>query len=97
MLLWKQGYYSELKLTPSKPFTIYTNECIQSLTSAPPAAGPVCNRTFDQYVCWPDGSPGTAVNVSCPWYLPWYRKGKALTLCLKPTTDRYNSLLYSRA
>uniref|UniRef100_A0A671NJK2 Glucagon receptor b n=1 Tax=Sinocyclocheilus anshuiensis TaxID=1608454 RepID=A0A671NJK2_9TELE len=64
---------------------IYTNECIQSLISAPPAAGPVCNRTFDQYVCWPDGSPGTTVNVSCPWYLPWYRKGKALTLCLKPT------------
>ncbi|XP_026118098.1 glucagon receptor-like [Carassius auratus] len=53
---------------------IYTNECIQSFMSAAPAAGPVCNRTFDQYVCWPDGSPGTTVNVSCPWYLPWYRK-----------------------
>ncbi|KTG05984.1 hypothetical protein cypCar_00046987, partial [Cyprinus carpio] len=52
----------------------YTNECIQSFISTPPAAGPVCNRTFDQYVCWPDGSPGTTVNVSCPWYLPWYRK-----------------------
>ncbi|XP_026073958.1 glucagon receptor-like [Carassius auratus] len=52
----------------------YTNECIQSFISTAPAAGPVCNRTFDQYMCWPDGSPGTTVNVSCPWYLPWYRK-----------------------
>uniref|UniRef100_A0AAY4BLJ5 Glucagon receptor n=1 Tax=Denticeps clupeoides TaxID=299321 RepID=A0AAY4BLJ5_9TELE len=34
----------------------------------------VCNRTFDQYSCWPDGAPGTMVNVSCPWYLPWYHK-----------------------
>uniref|UniRef100_A0A4W3HWA7 Glucagon-like peptide 1 receptor n=1 Tax=Callorhinchus milii TaxID=7868 RepID=A0A4W3HWA7_CALMI len=23
------------------------------------------------YICWPDGFPGTTVNVSCPWYLPW--------------------------
>uniref|UniRef100_A0AAY3ZWV8 Glucagon receptor n=1 Tax=Denticeps clupeoides TaxID=299321 RepID=A0AAY3ZWV8_9TELE len=22
----------------------------------------------------PDGAPGTMVNVSCPWYLPWYHK-----------------------
>uniref|UniRef100_A0A674AFJ5 Glucagon receptor b n=1 Tax=Salmo trutta TaxID=8032 RepID=A0A674AFJ5_SALTR len=35
---------------------------------------PVLYRTFDQYACWPDGLPGTTVNVSCPWYLPWYRK-----------------------
>uniref|UniRef100_A0A4W3HSE2 Glucagon-like peptide 1 receptor n=1 Tax=Callorhinchus milii TaxID=7868 RepID=A0A4W3HSE2_CALMI len=32
-----------------------------------------CNRTFDMYICWPDGFPGTTVNVSCPWYLPWDR------------------------
>uniref|UniRef100_A0AAQ4QV11 Glucagon receptor b n=1 Tax=Gasterosteus aculeatus aculeatus TaxID=481459 RepID=A0AAQ4QV11_GASAC len=36
--------------------------------------GLVCNRTFDLYACWPDGLPGTTVNVSCPWFLPWYRK-----------------------
>ncbi|XP_056128021.1 glucagon receptor [Rhinichthys klamathensis goyatoka] len=53
---------------------IYTNECIQSFIHTPPASGLVCNRTFDQYVCWPDGPAGTTVNVSCPWYLPWYRK-----------------------
>lgn len=28
------------------------------------------------YACWPDGSPGTAVNVSCPFYLPWFEKGE---------------------
>ncbi|XP_064009245.1 glucagon-like peptide 1 receptor isoform X2 [Pogoniulus pusillus] len=37
-------------------------------------AGLFCNRTFDMYACWPDGSPGTAVNVSCPFYLPWFEK-----------------------
>lgn len=37
--------------------------------------GLFCNRTFDMYACWPDGSPGTAVNVSCPFYLPWFEKG----------------------
>lgn len=35
-----------------------------------------CNRTFDMYACWPDGSPGTTVNVSCPFYLPWFEKGE---------------------
>ncbi|XP_065130436.1 glucagon receptor isoform X1 [Paramisgurnus dabryanus] len=62
----------------------YTNECIQSFITSPPASGLVCNRTFDQYVCWPDGSPGTTVNVSCPWYLPWYhkvRQGLVYRLC----------------
>uniref|UniRef100_A0A8C6YA52 G-protein coupled receptors family 2 profile 1 domain-containing protein n=1 Tax=Naja naja TaxID=35670 RepID=A0A8C6YA52_NAJNA len=34
------------------------------------AEGKFCNRTFDNYVCWPDGIPGTYVNMSCPWYLP---------------------------
>ncbi|XP_063060678.1 glucagon receptor-like [Engraulis encrasicolus] len=52
----------------------YKNECIQNIINAPPATGLVCNRTFDQYACWPDGLPGTTVNVSCPWYLPWYHK-----------------------
>ncbi|KAK1803114.1 hypothetical protein P4O66_021642, partial [Electrophorus voltai] len=35
--------------------------------------GMVCNRTFDNYACWPDGMPGSVVNVSCPWYLPWHQ------------------------
>ncbi|XP_057699720.1 glucagon receptor isoform X1 [Corythoichthys intestinalis] len=50
----------------------YKNECLDSLNRAPPTAGPVCNRTFDQYACWPDGLLGTTVNVSCPKFLPWY-------------------------
>ncbi|KAE8300826.1 Complement C3 Complement C3 beta chain Complement C3 alpha chain [Larimichthys crocea] len=52
----------------------YENQCLDYLTATPPATGLVCNRTFDLYVCWPDGLPGTTVNVSCPWFLPWYRK-----------------------
>uniref|UniRef100_A0A8C7JWB9 Glucagon receptor b n=1 Tax=Oncorhynchus kisutch TaxID=8019 RepID=A0A8C7JWB9_ONCKI len=61
-------------------WTSYKNQCSQSIVATPPATGLVCNRTFDQYACWPDGLPGTTVNVSCPWYLPWYRKGVCL-LC----------------
>ncbi|TKS69014.1 Glucagon receptor [Collichthys lucidus] len=52
----------------------YQNQCLDYLTATPPATGLVCNRTFDQYVCWPDGLPGTTVNVSCPWFLPWYQE-----------------------
>ncbi|KAF7689261.1 glucagon receptor [Silurus meridionalis] len=62
----------------------YRNECIQGYNSSPPATGLVCNRTFDHYTCWPDGSPGTVVNVSCPWYLPWYHKvkqGRVYQMC----------------
>ncbi|XP_040203794.1 glucagon-like peptide 1 receptor [Rana temporaria] len=46
--------------------------------------GRFCNRTFDDYACWPDGAPGTYVNVSCPWYLPWAHKviqGKVFRYC----------------
>ncbi|XP_036763040.1 glucagon-like peptide 1 receptor isoform X1 [Manis pentadactyla] len=50
----------------------YRRQCQRFLTEAPPpATGLFCNRTFDDYVCWPDGLPGSFVNVSCPWYLPW--------------------------
>ncbi|XP_066515728.1 glucagon receptor [Hoplias malabaricus] len=52
----------------------YKNDCIQSFRDSPPSAGVVCNRTFDNYACWPDGPPDSVVNVSCPWYLPWHRK-----------------------
>ncbi|XP_034542869.1 glucagon receptor [Notolabrus celidotus] len=52
----------------------YRNQCLDFIDTTPPATGLVCNRTFDLYACWPDGLPGTTVNVSCPWFLPWYRK-----------------------
>ncbi|XP_062866808.1 glucagon receptor [Trichomycterus rosablanca] len=57
-------------------WALYRNECLQSSSDSPPATGLVCNRTFDHYTCWPDGSPGSVVDVSCPWYLPWYSKVK---------------------
>ncbi|XP_030004661.1 glucagon receptor isoform X2 [Sphaeramia orbicularis] len=52
----------------------YKDQCLEFINTTPPATGLVCNRTFDLYACWPDGLPGTTVNVSCPWFLPWYRK-----------------------
>uniref|UniRef100_A0A2I3HAI5 Glucagon-like peptide 1 receptor n=1 Tax=Nomascus leucogenys TaxID=61853 RepID=A0A2I3HAI5_NOMLE len=50
----------------------YRRQCQRSLTEDPPPATDLfCNRTFDEYACWPDGEPGSLVNVSCSWYLPW--------------------------
>ncbi|XP_006860642.1 PREDICTED: glucagon-like peptide 1 receptor [Chrysochloris asiatica] len=55
----------------------YRKDCQHFLTeSPPPATGLFCNRTFDDYACWPDGLPGSFVNVSCPWYLPWANSGE---------------------
>uniref|UniRef100_A0A667Y1M7 Glucagon receptor b n=1 Tax=Myripristis murdjan TaxID=586833 RepID=A0A667Y1M7_9TELE len=36
--------------------------------------GLFCNRTFDRYACWPDTPAGTIINISCPYYLPWFDK-----------------------
>ncbi|XP_037546110.1 glucagon receptor [Nematolebias whitei] len=52
----------------------YKDQCLDFINATPPAIGLVCNRTFDLYACWPDGLPGTVVNVSCPWFLPWHQK-----------------------
>lgn len=57
-----------------KQWGSYKDQCLDYLNATPPATGLVCNRTFDLYACWPDGLPGSTVNVSCPWFLPWYRK-----------------------
>lgn len=38
--------------------------------------GLFCNRTFDRYACWPDAPAGSLINISCPFYLPWFDKGK---------------------
>uniref|UniRef100_A0A7N8YJD3 Glucagon receptor b n=1 Tax=Mastacembelus armatus TaxID=205130 RepID=A0A7N8YJD3_9TELE len=61
----------------------YKNQCLDYLNATPPASGVVCNRTFDLYACWPDGLPGTTVNVSCPWFLPWYHKGWYVSVCIQ--------------
>ncbi|XP_077173103.1 glucagon receptor-like [Paroedura picta] len=54
----------------------YKAECLKKMESDPYPAGLFCNRSFDMYACWPDGTPGTTVNVSCPFYLPWFEKVK---------------------
>uniref|UniRef100_A0A803J7X4 Glucagon receptor n=1 Tax=Xenopus tropicalis TaxID=8364 RepID=A0A803J7X4_XENTR len=49
----------------------------ETCTSAPTPnnlTGLHCNRTFDMYACWPDGTPGTITYVPCPYYLPWFQK-----------------------
>ncbi|XP_028268647.1 glucagon receptor isoform X2 [Parambassis ranga] len=53
---------------------LYMEECGRNNSRDPPSTGLVCNRTFDNYACWPDGLPNTTVSVSCPWYLPWHHK-----------------------
>ncbi|XP_006863485.1 PREDICTED: glucagon-like peptide 2 receptor [Chrysochloris asiatica] len=49
----------------------YKEMCLKELLKKP--SGIFCNGTFDKYVCWPHSSPGN-VSVSCPTYLPWWRK-----------------------
>ncbi|XP_069559058.1 glucagon receptor isoform X1 [Brachyistius frenatus] len=53
---------------------LYMEECDRNNSRDPPSTSLVCNRTFDNYACWPDGLPNTTVSVSCPWYLPWHQK-----------------------
>nr|XP_004559575.2 glucagon receptor [Maylandia zebra] len=53
---------------------LYRKECERNNSQDPPSTDLVCNRTFNNYACWPDGLPNTTVVVPCPWYLPWHRK-----------------------
>ncbi|XP_034415190.1 LOW QUALITY PROTEIN: glucagon receptor-like [Cyclopterus lumpus] len=51
----------------------YKEDCVRMIEREPlPQAGLFCNRTFDRYACWPDTNAGSVVNISCPFYLPWY-------------------------
>nr|XP_028580233.1 glucagon-like peptide 1 receptor isoform X1 [Podarcis muralis] len=61
----------------------YRLQCLEYLHETPPlmAEGKFCNRTFDEYACWPDGLPGTYVNMSCPWYLPSASPGQVYRFC----------------
>uniref|UniRef100_A0A8C3C3I0 G-protein coupled receptors family 2 profile 1 domain-containing protein n=1 Tax=Cairina moschata TaxID=8855 RepID=A0A8C3C3I0_CAIMO len=43
-------------------------------TDPHPPPGPVCNRSFDMYVCWGDAPPNSTATVPCPWYLPWHHR-----------------------
>ncbi|XP_077359592.1 glucagon receptor-like [Festucalex cinctus] len=51
----------------------YKDDCIKMIENEPlPQDGLFCNRSFDRYACWPDTPAGSLVNISCPFYLPWY-------------------------
>ncbi|XP_044275967.1 glucagon receptor [Varanus komodoensis] len=54
----------------------YSEECHRNMSLLPPPTELVCNRTFDKFSCWPDAQPNSIVNVSCPWFLPWYDQVK---------------------
>uniref|UniRef100_A0A671YXG5 Glucagon receptor b n=1 Tax=Sparus aurata TaxID=8175 RepID=A0A671YXG5_SPAAU len=73
---------NSLELVKEK-WNSYRIKCLDSINATPPATGLVCNRTFDLYACWPDGLPGTTVNVSCPWFLPWHHKGLCVSVCVQ--------------
>ncbi|XP_048360949.1 glucagon-like peptide 1 receptor [Sphaerodactylus townsendi] len=61
----------------------YQLQCLKYFRETPPllSEGKFCNRTFDDYICWPDGLPGTYVNMSCPWYLPSVNAGQVYRFC----------------
>ncbi|XP_072125682.1 glucagon-like peptide 1 receptor isoform X2 [Mobula birostris] len=63
----------------------YRNECLENmLYQENRLTGVFCPRSFDMHICWPDGLPGTQVNVSCPWYIPWIDRvgnGSAFRYC----------------
>ncbi|XP_068161697.1 glucagon receptor-like isoform X2 [Antennarius striatus] len=50
----------------------YKESCIRMIQNEPALQGLFCNRTFDLYACWPDTPAGSFVNITCPFYLPWY-------------------------
>ncbi|XP_025000272.2 gastric inhibitory polypeptide receptor [Gallus gallus] len=52
----------------------YRHACELRLLHDPPAPGPVCNRSFDMYVCWGDAAPNSTATSPCPWYLPWHHR-----------------------
>ncbi|CAJ1080872.1 glucagon-like peptide 1 receptor [Xyrichtys novacula] len=53
----------------------YKEDCVKMIENEPLLQGGLfCNRTFDRYACWPDTPAGTSINISCPFYLPWYDK-----------------------
>nr|XP_014339998.1 PREDICTED: glucagon-like peptide 1 receptor [Latimeria chalumnae] len=70
---WVSGV-SVAELTVLK-WSEYENECMRKMeTEPPPSAALFCNRTFDNYACWPDAVGDVMVKVPCPPYLPWIDK-----------------------
>ncbi|XP_014340032.1 glucagon receptor [Latimeria chalumnae] len=72
--LFLQGHAAESLDVTYEGWKRYMDECQKNMSREPPAKVLVCNRTSDKFSCWPDALPNTTVNLSCPWYLPWYKK-----------------------
>ncbi|XP_065591683.1 glucagon receptor isoform X2 [Cyrtonyx montezumae] len=76
LLLCCQGPSAQITDFLFESWNAYSEECHRNMSRMPAPTELVCNRTFDKFSCWPDALPNTTVNVSCPWYLPWYQKVK---------------------
>ncbi|XP_007887031.2 glucagon-like peptide 2 receptor [Callorhinchus milii] len=66
-------------------WSLYKEQCLQNLSRSFPKTGIFCNRTFDQFICWPESYPGS-VSEPCPWFLPWITSdstAKAHRYCLE--------------
>lgn len=71
------GYFTSLDVKGAATFcqAYLLPEVFQFPLWFPITGGLFCNRTFDRYACWPDAAAGSLVNISCPFYLPWFHKG----------------------
>ncbi|XP_015735567.1 glucagon receptor isoform X2 [Coturnix japonica] len=76
LLLCCQGPSAQITNFLFESWKAYSEECQRNMSRMPAPTELVCNRTFDKFSCWPDALPNTTVNVSCPWFLPWYQKVK---------------------
>uniref|UniRef100_A0A3Q2C7Z0 Glucagon receptor-like n=1 Tax=Cyprinodon variegatus TaxID=28743 RepID=A0A3Q2C7Z0_CYPVA len=71
----------------------YKQDCIKMMKNEPlPQEGLFCNRTFDRYACWPDTPAGLMVNISCPFYLPWFEKGMGILSALYNQSALFRSV-----
>uniref|UniRef100_A0A3B5AGT2 Gastric inhibitory polypeptide receptor-like n=1 Tax=Stegastes partitus TaxID=144197 RepID=A0A3B5AGT2_9TELE len=61
----------------------YRNECQLKMRAEPRPKGVFCSRMFDSYACWSDGQPNSTVKVPCPWYLPWYDRGRNVCIVVQ--------------
>nr|XP_047906238.1 glucagon receptor isoform X1 [Anser cygnoides] len=76
LLLCCQGPSAQITDSLFENWKAYKEECHRNMSRMPAPTELVCNRTFDKFSCWPDALPNTTINVSCPWFLPWYQKVK---------------------
>ncbi|CAM9646786.1 unnamed protein product [Lampetra fluviatilis] len=68
------GTNSKILMDTYTKWMLYSMECKNKMEVQPHPDGLFCNRSFDQYACWPDGQPDSLVNVSCPPFMPWFEK-----------------------